>query len=266
MWQKYKLVIISGIIIPVLYLTLQIAAAMTRVNLDKDTLCPTNRDIGRHIVFLVDQTDPLTNSQKDYLLNRVRGLRAELKRFDRMSIYTIEDQGKLPDLRFSLCNPGSKADLDKDWWLNRFNTASWWERDYKNKFEAPLLTVADDLTRAGSLAESHISATISLVSRTEGFTSDLSNRRLVILSDLLENTPAYSQYAERSGGDLSLARFEAAAPGLPPELAGTEVEIVYLARENGQKVQSEKHLEFWRGYFQKYGATAVSVVSPWPVR
>ena len=194
-------------------------------------------------------------------------MREELRRFDRVSIYTIEDQGKLPDMRFSLCNPGSKADLQNDWWLNRFNTTSWWERDYRRKFEAPLLTVADDLTKASSLAESHITATISLVSRTEGFTSDLPNRRLVVLSDLLENTSAYSQYADRAGGDLSLERFQSLANGQqPPDLDDVDVEIVYLARENGQKVQSERHLDFWRSYFKQYGASAVTVVSPWPVR
>jgi len=263
---KYTHIVVGGIGLAVLYGALQTVAALTAVKLDDDTLCPKNREIGRHIVFLVDQTDPLTGSQKDYLLNRVRGARSELKRFDKVSIYTIEDQGKLPEIRFSLCNPGSKADLENDWWLSRFNTASWWERDYTEKFEAPLLKVADDLTQATSLAESHITATISLVSRTDGFTSDLSNRRLIVLSDLLENTSAYSQYAEKSGGDLSLDRFQAAGSGPTPDLAGAEVEIVYLARDNGQKVQSEKHLDFWRSYFKQYGASTVTVVSPWPVR
>lgn len=240
----------------------------TRVEFDRTTWCPLNRDVVRHIVFLVDQTDPLTQTQKEYLLSRVKGMRNELQRFDRVSIYTIGDQGALLDRKFSLCNPGSKADFQRDWSLELTNTQSFWEDKYKRGFEAPLVNVADELTRAQSLGYSHISETIALISRDPEFSDELQSRRLVVLSDFLENTPTYSQYADKSTGDLSLERYLNSLPqnSVTPDLSGVDVQLVYLARDNGQKVQSQQHLDFWTSFVKHYGARNVEVAQPRPVR
>lgn len=265
---EFRLKVALLVAIIALLAGLLIYQQFTKVNFDKTTWCPLNRDVVRHIVFLVDQTDPLTQNQKDYLLGRVKGMRSELQRFDRVSIYTIGDQGALLDRKFSLCNPGSKADFQRDWSLEVTNTPSVWEQQYRKGFEAPLFEVADELTRAQSLSFSHISETIALITHDPDFSDTLQYRRLVVLSDFLENTPTYTQYNDRSAGDLSLDRYLRSLPpnAVKPDLNGVDVQLVYLARDNGQKVQSQQHLDFWTSFLKHYGAGSVDVAQPRPVR
>jgi hypothetical protein len=68
-------------------------------------------------------------------------------------------------------------------------------------------------------------------------------KSLIIVSDMLEHEPDYSQYA----GDLSYSRYKAsrAYQKFRTNLYGAEVTIFYIQRSSAKPINSADHIRFW---------------------
>jgi hypothetical protein len=80
-------------------------------------------------------------------------------------------------------------------------------------------------------------------------------RRLIIISDMLHNTPQFSMYR----GPVDYETFAASKYGRKAqlELRDVEVELHYLI--NNPQLQTKRNLKFWEDYFIKAGAQIVAV-------
>ena len=143
------------------------------------------------------------------------------------------------------------------------------ERRFKSKV-APVIdelleeTPPDARVRVG---HSPILEAMQSISRRRDFSEELGGRRLIVVSDLVQNTTDVAKFCAVQGDLPSFAKFQArlAEKGLEPDsFDGAEVDLLLLLRYGlgGPDFPycTERELrEFWTDYFTAYGAAKVRV-------
>lgn len=215
--------------------------------IDPETLCPVDHVVP-HTVILVDRTDRLT---EDHVILFERAVEAEASALPiagRLSIFTIEGEVRsVPEPVFSVCKPAEGKDAH---WFHENKRRM--QAQHEMRFASPLAAVLERLGKPAEADVSPILETIQSVARLPEFSPAAGVRRLVIVSDLLQNTPEYSQY--RTLPDYDIFRDTPYASTVMAALTGVEVEIVYLPNRAAALRQTPEHLDFWIRYFTDRGA------------
>lgn len=226
---------------------------MTRPpGLDKASLCPASGPKG-HYVLLVDKTDPLTFTQKEAFTVMLRELvERRIPQGYLLSVFVLgEDFKENAKPLVELCNPGTGE--DKSELTDNLVTL---KKQYQTGFLEPLLKQSASMIALQPAQYSPIFEMMQLIAINGFRTHNVKGeRRLVVMSDMLHNTPQYSMYK----GPVDYLSFAVSTYGQKAqlELRGVEVEIHYLM--NAPQLQTKRHLKFWEDYFEKAGARIVSV-------
>lgn len=220
--------------------------------LNPQTMCPADGPTG-HYVLLVDKTDPLTFTQKQAFSVILRELIE--KGVPEGYLFTVfvlgEDFKEHAAPLVELCNPGSgagKSDITAN--LKKLRLR------YEDKFLEPLMKQSDALLATRSALVSPILEMLQIVGINAFHKHDIKGkRRLIVMSDMLQNTPQMSMYR----GAVDYAGFAASDYGkrAQAELHDVEVELHYLM--NAPQLQTKRNLKFWEDYFNKAGARIVAV-------
>jgi hypothetical protein len=220
--------------------------------LDKSTMCPSPHPKG-HVVLLIDKTDPLTFIQKQSFLTFLVELTQKgVEPGALLSVFVIGENYKdSAKPVFELCNPGrgeGKSELTAN--LNQLT------KQYEQGFREPVLKLAGELQASEPAKFSPIFEMTQLVA-VNGFrrTDIEGNRRLIIFSDMLHNTPQFSMY--RGNADFQAFKDSDYGKKLAVDLKGVEVELRYIM--NSPKLQNRRHLQFWEQYFSNAGARVMAV-------
>jgi hypothetical protein len=228
-----------------------------QVVLQKETLCPVDGPQGL-TVLLIDRTDPLTTVQQGALRKHLAGLKNDMAKYHGIAVYSvgpIGDELLRPEAAL-LCNPGRGKDIPA-----AIGNPRLLEQKWDKQFSAPLERLFSVLLSPHEASTSPIMESIQSVAITalRGGQIDTIPRRLVIVSDMLQHTPEYSQYD-------TIASFEAFRR-LPyyrrvrTDLRGIEVQIIYVRRETRQHVQGRAHIEFWQQYLVDMGGLLMHVIA-----
>ena len=215
-------------------------------------MCPADGPIA-HYVLLVDKTDPLNFTQKQafsVLLSELVEKRVPESAL--LSVFVLgEDFKDNAEPIVELCNPGNgsgKSELTSN--LKRLR------KQYEERFVGPLLRQSDTLLAAQSSKFSPIFEMLQLVGINAFRKHDVKGeRRLIVISDMLQNTPQFSMYK----GDADFRGFAESnyAKKTQLELRDVEVELHYLM--NTPQLQTKRNLKFWEDYFSKTGGRIVAV-------
>jgi hypothetical protein len=221
-------------------------------SVDQASLCPGKGPTG-HVVLLVDKTDPLNFTQKQAfsrllgdLVDR-RVLPGEL-----LSVFVLgEDYRESATPLVELCNPGTgegKSILTAN--VVKLNA------QFRDRFREPLLKQADVLISAAPSRTSPILEMVQLVA-INGFRKHAVKgpHRLIVVSDMMHNTPSYSMY--HGPFDYPLFRSSDYGRKVQTDLQGVEVEIHYIL--HSPKLQTRRQLKFWEDHFSSSGARVVAV-------
>jgi hypothetical protein len=219
---------------------------------DVKTLCPASGPKG-HVVLLVDRTDPLNFTQKQAFLAYLAEFgRGKVGAGELLSVFVLgEDVASTARPIFEMCNPGRGE--NKNIWTSNPERI---RRQFDEKFLKPMAALADRLQAATPARDSPIMEMLQLVA-INGFRAGnvMGPRRLFVVSDMLQNTPAFSQY--RGDADFDTFRKTLLFPKVKTDLGGVEVELAYLL--NAPERQTRRHAKFWEDYFREMGARLVSV-------
>jgi len=220
---------------------------------DPETLCPVDGPPPAHVVFLIDKTDPLTHRRVETLTAELHEARRSLGLGERLSVFLIHDRVEADfSPLFSRCSPGRGAQANE-----LYENPRRIQRVFDQAFGEPVEQALAELVRATTAPRSPILEAIRLVAEWPPF-RDASRRRLVVVSDLLQNVESLSHYQP-------LPPFQELARGdylsrVLPDLEAVEVSLQLIERPVGRRVRSlqdTEHAAFWDGYFMAAGAQRV---------
>jgi len=207
--------------------------------LDRASLCPVNgpRSI---TVVLLDSTDEIPEIGKRQIRTILLDMAEELPAYGLLDLRLLDPKTPGGRAIFGKCNPGDGSGLSEYTANPRLARKRWLEG-----FRQPLEAALDAGFRPAPGKTSPIIETVQriAVDRFSGRAAEDIPKSLVLVSDMLEHEPDYSQY----GGDLSYSRYKAsrAYKKLQTDLHGAEVTIYYIQRVTAKPVSSTDHIRFW---------------------
>ena len=212
--------------------------------LDQSSLCPVDGPRAMTVVLL-DSTDEIPDIAKREVKTALVDLAQAMPAYELLEIRLLDPS--LPGGRsiFAKCNPGDGSGLSEYTANPRLAKERWLDG-----FRQPLDQALDSGFRPAPGKVSPIMETIQriAVDRFTGRDAETIPKSLVLISDMLEHEPDYSQYS----GDLSYARFKAsrAYKKVQTDLHGAEVQIYYIQRVTGRPINSADHIQFWADWIR----------------
>ena len=221
---------------------------------DPSSGCRTDAPPAGYSALIVDQTDVLSDAQRARLAEERDRILARVGPDAMVAIYVVnEHAGPLLVPELALCSPGAGRDANPLYQNPRKRDAH-----FRQQFAERLDAVVARLEQPHTSATSPILEAIQAVAAAEAFQRATGPRELVIVSDLLENVPAFSHY--RAAPSFERFRASRYAARVAADLRGAALRLVYLRRERDLERQGEPHLAFWRQYFGASGAGSVDVL------
>jgi hypothetical protein len=207
--------------------------------LDRASLCPVDGARSMTVVLL-DSTDEIPDIGKHEIRSVLLDIAETLPVYGLLELRLLDP--KTPGGRqiFAKCNPGDGAGLSEYTANPRIARKRWLEG-----FRQPLEESLDAGFQPAPGKTSPIMETVQqiAVDRFSGRAAEAIPKSLILVSDMLENEPDYSQYT----GDLSYSRYKSsrAYKKLQTDLHGAEVIIYYIQRITSMPISSADHIRFW---------------------
>lgn len=235
-------------------IALYLKGESVRVETEPSTLCAIDGPPTELLVVLLDLSDGYSEPQLIEIRNQLGRSIASVARLGLIEVYAVDQVGdRITTPIVHLCNPGS----DKD--VNQIYQNPRQARDKWNKFSERLDNELKRLMGKTKAPTSPIfEAVQSLALQTLNAPKfDGVPRRLIVVSDLLQNTPGRLSHYQES---VPFEAFEKTAyfSDVRADLSDTEVKLLYLVRPG--TAQSPAHLQFWEAYFQKQGGRVAEVI------
>lgn len=227
-------------------------ALIPRAEYDPDSLCPTDGEYPRTAI-LIDATDSLSVSQVKTIREEINALRNRLALNEWVGIFLLdEDNLTLPTPMVALCNPGDESTANP-----LYENPTQIRRRFDQEFRTPIGEAVEQLVDLPPKPTSPILEMVRAVALDRDFDST-QKRRLIVVSDMLQNTQDYSHY--RADADFNAWQdSNHAKEFLQLSMLGVEVEILYLKRPDVRSLQTLGHVAFWESYFGAVGAKVNSL-------
>lgn len=196
-----------------------------------------------HTVILIDQTDTLSQRCVARLESMLKNLPETIKPGETVSVFAIHansDIAVTPLL--SVRNPGRDANE----WIENYRLK---HEAFDKEFLEPISEVSKGLGNRPTSSASPIIETVNRIAEWHKFCDKVGHRRMVVFSDMLQNSPNCSDYSTSK----VVHPASTGCPELVP-LTGVEVDINYVMRRNKTAIQTAAHRERWRNLFEKAGA------------
>jgi hypothetical protein len=253
---KASLAVLGGLILTLVVAVLgAVAFFVTKLSnqeaIDIATLCPASGPQS-HLAVLLDMTDPISASQllfvREYIEDQVDN--APVGAFVSVGIVSTE-----PDFQGSptinICKPRRGQSASQF-----YENPGLIEEIFQDKFSDPLQLKLDQLFATETASSSPIMESIQrLISSTVGFRTSTHARSLLIMTDLMQHSPAMSFYR---GEDWNSFSRSGNLERLSHALEGVTVTILRVPRINAPNESLE---DFWVRYFDYQGASQVRVIS-----
>lgn len=226
------------------------------VSTDPLTLCPRSRPPTEVTVVLLDASDEFSEPQRLEVRNLLQRLRDEIPQFGLVEVYPVDRLGKrLTEPLIHLCNPGNGKEVNPIYQNPEFAQRKWQRfADTLSKAIDEQISASDALT--SPIFEAIQATAIRTFDRPE---FDGIPKRLVIISDLLQNVPGELSMYD-AVPSFSAFRRTPYFSRIRSDLTGVSVIVYYLVRSN-VRVQGRAHIAFWDDYFRAQGAALEEVTS-----
>lgn len=247
----WKIVVLVAALLLIAFLYAR--SVLGRRAMDDVTLCPAKPD--SLTVLLVDVTDPMTLPQKQDFRNQLDRLIAEIPRYGKLVITKVDPVSeKLLVPVVTRCNPGvgsDTSDLDG-------NPAKL-DKLHREQFLAPIHDAYDQILSASEASRSPILESIQSINLTEFGRVQASGvrKRLVVASDLLQNTSELSFYQQLPDAD-ALMRTQPFSR-VRTDLRGVEVDLWMLQRGDSASSQPRALPDLWTEIIDAQGGRLMRV-------
>ena len=228
-----------GTVLAVLFLMIVVGFAYLRWTaerkpvLDAETLCPMDGGARSTTVVLLDTSDQWPDITREEVRKRLEQLSEQIPPYGLLELRLLDPAVTGGRITFAKCNPGDGSNLNEITGNPKLARKKWLEQ-----FVSPLQQALDQTLTQTESDTSPILSTVQRIS-VERF-DDNHPGSLILVSDMIEHTPDYSQYK----GDLSYQRYKqsAAYKKQHTDLHGADVTILRVQR---LQMDSLKLMQFW---------------------
>lgn len=225
---------------------------------DEATLCDTKGPTAVTVV-LIDATDSITAVQKAAIANRLERVVSQLSANERLAIYEIAPGRNLLEPTFSMCRPVSPDEVSELTGNKRVANERFEERFKPAVAEALASLLTRQSAEQSPIMEAVQAASVrSLQANDLRPSNDAAPKRLVVVSDMLQNGPAGSHYG--GAPDFSIYRDSPQYDRFVSDLTGVDVVVLYLRRDDGAATQGRDHIDFWSRWFAAQGGTLSNAI------
>lgn len=220
---------------------------------DEDSLCLVSDELPPHTAIIIDKTDEYTEVESDLIARTIRRARDQLDVGERITLFELDQNGRFdPRGELTMCNPGRGDQVNP-----LFNNPRMMEEAYAEKFAGPMDEVLADLVEPKEAPSSPILEAVARLAQTENFSERVPRRRLIIVSDMLQNSDIFTIYG--GGGslpeDIPSARDTADAidSRYGGALSRVQIEVRLIQRDRYVDMQRGALKEYWDEVFSDLG-------------
>ena len=232
----------AGVLFSILALSLSVWV-LRPAELDAATLCPTDRPLVGHTVVIVDRTDRWTQAMGAALTQLAENAQRDTGQYEKFSIVSLDAQQSVHPL-FSVCNPGEPT-----FWSDLYRGRRYTSRDFEQRFVGAAERIVEDVREPSEAATSPIVEYVHRWLGSDDFNSSVRNRRLILVSDMRQNSPLYSIYsgAQDQLGDVVERQFG-------PSAQGVAFDVYFVAHGRDHNVTEDEVRTAWDSAFGRIGA------------
>ncbi|WP_092499844.1 hypothetical protein [Faunimonas pinastri] len=220
--------------------------------LEAKTLCPVDGPQSLTIVLL-DATDAIPDIARRQLAVYLSDLAGRTPEYGLLELRLLDPSNEEGRTVFSKCNPGDGSNLS-ELVANPALARKLWNEG----FRTPLNDALEQTLTVGKSDTSPLMETIQRVAveRFEGDKVRDADKQLIVVSDMIENGPYYSQY--RAGVSWDAFKNSTAKQALSADLSGAEVRIKYVVRQ-GSRFDANRHVDFWSHWITDNGGKLIEI-------
>jgi len=207
--------------------------------------CPTSQMPPAHVDVLIDNSDPFDQASAMWATNLLKEAALDLPRYGRIRVISlgIED----PHVEFEHCSPGSPRHVDA--WNQGERTV---RKEWTSQLGDPIEEIATKILTRPAISRSPIIEAIGDISRDYSFVSDQGPHKIILISDLTQNSAKYS--VVHRWPSWSTFEHTALASDIP-ELKGVLIEIHLVRRRQAPAPGQLK--AFWTRWGHEAGGNVL---------
>ena len=250
---------VVGILIVVGFIVGLVALGLTnkKPDIDAVTLCDRNQPVQDVLAMLIDTTErlPLRTAKNAEL--QLANVISELPANSLISLYTIKSGNEVHiEPAFSMCKPQIGAEVSQFTGNKRYA-----DKLFEERFKGPVKKAVSGLIEGGPSATSPLIESMqSAVIETFMAHDNVGQDRLVVVSDMIQNTDLLSFYGVRPSYQLHSERNLKRGQGMV-KLDGVHVDLLVVPRQ--YPTGNRQHLiMFWTELLDAAGALPGSTMEP----
>ena len=223
-----------------------------RVKIDKITFCPIeeSEQFGK-TVALLDLTDPLNKAQKEFFLKEIKELKDQIPKHHSLTIYTLDEDLDLNKSRkITMCNPGNVEDIESTYdkiSINPKEIKKRWVEGFSKQISDVVNNIMFD---NNSQNTSPVMEMFQLIAINEFKGFEGVDNEIIILSDMIQNTPEMSMY---QNGLISFSKFKKSDyfSKVRTNLNKNVTIKLFIIKRDGSRAMQEDgdFTKFWFSYF-----------------
>ena len=221
---------------------LRIMVEKSRVPINAESMCPIAGPVA-FTSILVDGTDTFSPVQVADLQRYFLEFKDSLYKHEQVAIYAPREMSSEQLLRptLKICSPGDAKGVGG---LTANPQAI--QRKYERDFLAQIDKALGHSLDAQGSATSPIMEMIQAVVIDSFPIQTTAPKRLIIVSDMLQNSDYYSHYRDPISFDVLQENPE--FQHVSSNLSGVDVEILYIGRKGAEELQTNRHGLFWEAF------------------
>jgi hypothetical protein len=214
---------------------------------DQETGCILGQTVpAAHTVVLVDQTDALSSHQIDYVKALILQEYNRLRPYGELTVRGVRADPDDAGESFSRCRVRRGAEV-----LGVASNPDMIEAAFRRTVGDALNGYLNGLRHVPTAARSPIIEAVDNAVDAADFGPTVKERRLVIISDMAQNSRNLSEY---DGAGSGLDPSAAVRDEFKRDLKGVAVRIHYVRRPDLERIQTAAQRDFWRDWFTSQGA------------
>jgi len=209
--------------------------------------CVDGSSIRAHTVVLIDVTDTYSTEQRRNAGFVIRDAQRRVPLGGKLSIYLLNEKAYQPEELLSACRPKNESDINPVAESSYGQTFAW--LNFINSVQTQL----DNALNANDSDRSPIVEAITIVRDRYDFSQRVGERRLIIISDMLQYSDAVSLYNREFLATIVSNSVELPINSI--DLQGISIEVSTMRRPNIEQQADPGLAAYWNVFFSESGAS-----------